>query len=797
MALKAFIYDLTQNPLAMLLSIFISAIGFVAVFLALLLFMLDYQTDRCYPDYHHIYRLESHYTLPDGERVNSAQVPLPLAEALQHQSGVGTVSFALRLTTSVRSEGRVISGVEIFAVSSEFLTRLNPFRQSLPSLAANEIVITPAFNRQYLGLVAPRGQVIELGGYGKFVISNVVEPRTDSSFIMPAIIAFSPALMSGHNDSKGAWYHNDVLAFIHGTTAKSDVNALLDQSIARYMPQLPGQPFNSGAFLHFRARNILDLHYDTGLNDEFTLSVARSLLNTLYAAAFFVLLITAVNFLSINGVIHGAKRNAPHTMHCIGASDLQIIIGYLRNLMPQLWCITAVAMVIFAGLALFSQDVGALLNAASCGLLVSIFGSATLIMWCILLAIQTVYLRFFILRADARRAYLRIETSTSFYINKLSLMIQLLISGAVVYLWAGVTTQNHYVMNADFGYKKKNMLTFELNQQIHSLSILRGLQHRLKEIADDSTIALSGWRPFEPSRQVITVRHAGQKAADRLLTINTFAASPEFPAVWQLAFLAGQGNEINVSRDPAVAHVIVSRAFVNLLGQSSYDEVLSNTFYTEAEGNRRVLRVLRIVDNFYPGERTQSPPPLMIFIEDKLEKYGSVSFASPRERHRITSVLRDYGIAEGQIRSVDELHHQHFRNSLSMLRLITMGALLALLLILTSAIIIGLSEAARLRYTLIIMEAVGGSVVNGMLFFLRQHMAALALSSTLALAAGFGFLQEWLNQYDVVAGLTHTYAFAALAVLVFGVAVLMASALLAGGGRFPLTRCRQRWAPWT
>ncbi len=163
----------------------------------------------------------------------------------------------------------------------------------------------------------------------------------------------------------------------------------------------------------------------------------------------------------------------------------------------------------------------------------------------------------------------------------------------------------------------------------------------------------------------------------------------------------------------------------------------------------------------------------------------------------MTSVLRDYGIAEAQIRSVDELHQQHFRNNLLMLQLITMGAWLSLLLMLTSTIIIGLSEAVRLRYTLMIMEAVGGSVVNGMLFFLRQHMVALALSASLALAAGFWVLQQWLSQYAVVTGLTHTYAFTALAALVFGVAALMASALLAGGGRFPLTRCRQWGTPWT
>jgi putative ABC transport system permease protein len=797
MALKEFCYDLTQNPLVVLLGIFIGAIGFAAAFLALLLYMLDYRIDRSYPDYQNIYRVESHFTLPNGEHVHSAQVPLPLAEALQKQFGLGSVGIALRLTTSVRSKGRITSGAEVFAVNPEFMRRLNPFQQALPPLAANEIIITPAFNQQFLDMDAPRGQVIELGNYGNFVIKEVVDPRPDSSFILPAMIAFSPALVSGYDNKRINWLDNNVLAFIHVTTAKWFVNVLLDRFLIRYMPQFYGEPLNSGVYPHFRARNVLDLHYDADLHNEFTMVVSRSLLNILYASALLLVLVTAANFLSINGVIQTAKLNSPHTMPCIGASDNPIMADYLKNLGPQFLSIIAVAIVMITGFALFSDTVSALFNAASVWLLVSVFGSATFMMGCLLLAIQTLYLRFFIFRANARRAYLRVKNSTSCHMNNISLVFHLLLSGTVIYIWAGVTAQSHYAVKADYGYKKKNRLIFELNPQIHTLGVLRGLRNRLKDAAGISSVALSSWRPFDPVRHDMAVGHARQKNADHALTIYTFAANREFPAVWQLETVAGEENEITVSQDPRVAHVIATRAFVNSMGQSSYDEVLNSTFYIEEEGKKRALRVLRIVENLYPGKRTQSPPPVMIFIEDNLEKYGSVLFATPGQRHRIMSVLRDYGIGEAQIRSVDELHHQHFRHSLSLLRLIAAGASLSLIVMFANAITIGLAEAARLRYTQMIMKAAGGPAATDILFFLRRHLVALTLSFTLALAAGFWLLQAWLSRCDSVSGLTHTYAIAALAMLVFGVTGLMTSALLAGSGRFPMTRGRKRWSPWT
>ncbi|TCL06107.1 darobactin export ABC transporter permease subunit [Sodalis ligni] len=795
MILNEFYHDVKLNPVPAVLGIIISAIGFVTTFLTLALFISDFRTDRFYPDHRHIYRLESQLLLPNGVRVRSAQVPLPLIDALKKEPGITSVSYAHRFFTSIRSEGRVMSDVEIFAVSPEFLTRLNPYRQSLAPLEAHEIYITPAFNRRYLGFSSPRGKIIELGNQGKFIIKDVVEPHKDSSQNMPIMIAFSPWMMEGYDDKRRDWYNNQVYAFIHSASPQTFDNRLLDQVVERYAPQLPGAPATPAQSLHFSARNILAMHYGQGFPDELAAVHSMALLHTLYGAAIFVLLTTLVNFLSINGIINAAKRSSLRIKRCIGASDKQILAEYCGIIFPQFLCIMILALGMLLGSALLSEPILALLHQVPCRLQVGVFMSVSLIMGGMIVLSQWIYLHLFVFSVRNTRGDARFESKATYYINKLSMVAQLLLSGSMVYIWAGAIAQNHYVMDTDFGYHKKNLLTFEINEPLRSLAMLRMLQDRLKETTGTSNIALSSWRPFDMSPAVMTVQH-GRQQQDQSVAINAFSADRNFPLVWGLETLAGKENAVSESRDPAILHVIVTRAFMNAMGQSSYDEVMNNTFYIDLDGKKKALRVLRIVDNIYLGERTTLPQPLMIFIKDNIEKYGSIKYSTRRQRDNIISQFQDYGLSEGQIVLVDDLHRRHFKNHLLITNVIRLVAALSLLLLLGSAVIIGISEAVRLNKTLKIMEAVGGSIYTGIVFFLQQNMASLLISSALAFIVGFGFLHRWLKRYDLVTGLTYTYALAALLLLTLGVAAVMALSLMAGGRWFRATGRTQKGEAW-
>ncbi len=71
--------------MATLLAIIITAIGMISLFLVLLLYLTDHSIEKFHHDYPQIYRIETQFNLPNGEKVKSAQVPLPLITALQNE----------------------------------------------------------------------------------------------------------------------------------------------------------------------------------------------------------------------------------------------------------------------------------------------------------------------------------------------------------------------------------------------------------------------------------------------------------------------------------------------------------------------------------------------------------------------------------------------------------------------------------------------------------------------------------------------------------------------------------------
>lgn len=117
MIVNEFTHDIKNHPTASLLAIMITAIGLTTTFLILVLYVTDRNTDRIHPDHQRLYRIESQFNLPNGDKVRSAQVPLPLIDALQKHPGIDGVGYAYRLYSRLYSQARVIPRVTVFAVN--------------------------------------------------------------------------------------------------------------------------------------------------------------------------------------------------------------------------------------------------------------------------------------------------------------------------------------------------------------------------------------------------------------------------------------------------------------------------------------------------------------------------------------------------------------------------------------------------------------------------------------------------------------------------------------------------------
>ncbi|XBS70257.1 FtsX-like permease family protein [Acerihabitans sp. KWT182] len=170
----------------------------------------------------------------------------------------------------------------------------------------------------------------------------------------------------------------------------------------RYAPQLAGAPFTPGEYLHFHARNILDIHYDQEYSDELASVQSKALLHTLYGAAIFVLLTTLVNFTNINGIVNAAKRNSLHIKRSVGASDKQILLEYYRVMVPQFLCILFFALLMLTAAALFSRQIQELLHQISRPVQAGVFLMVSFLIGGMLVLCQSAYLYFFYFQGSER-----------------------------------------------------------------------------------------------------------------------------------------------------------------------------------------------------------------------------------------------------------------------------------------------------------------------------------------------------------------------------------------------------------
>lgn len=128
------------------------------------------------------------------------------------------------------------------------------------------------------------------------------------------------------------------------------------------------------------------------------------------------------------------------------------------------------------------------------------------------------------------------------------------------------------------------------------------------------------------SRTNTSIFHLNQQEKDKLVTVNTLNANKHFLDTWGVKVLAGYDNVLIPSDDNNVVHAIATQSFMTLMGQHSYDETLNSIFYINDNDSEHKIRILRIINDFYLADVNKSTTPLLIFIENKPQRYGALKF---------------------------------------------------------------------------------------------------------------------------------------------------------------------------
>ncbi|WP_141096780.1 darobactin export ABC transporter permease subunit [Photorhabdus luminescens] len=762
------------------ISIFSVSIAILAIYLLSTAFYSDAQIDNYYQHNGNLYRIETTFNLPNGEKVRSAQSPLPLIDELKKDERINHVDYLFKLNATVESQGKKITKVPVFAVSHEFLNTLSPFKKADTNLGANEIYITKDFNNRYLGLDNPKGKSIILDNEA-YIIKDIVEKRHDSSINIDAIISFKPTLIKNYNKEIFNWYDTHAYIFIKFANEKtiSNPNTLLNNIIETKAPNLPGAPFTAKEFIHLSLKKLKDIHYQDGLPDEISIGLSKEVIYSSYIAFAFILFSALTNYYNLTSADSSEKRDIYQLKKALGASTFNIICDSLPTMIIRMIFSTLIFLLLtitIFNFSLYIKNIFTLLESSS----LIYLGLFSIIMTFIL--ISSIHfsfsLRFYIYQRN-RKMDMRYESTLASWFRKSSLAIQLLVSGVSIYLVTGLANQYIHLVDLHTPYDNTKTISIAINNDNSKKLTINELSYNLVNQYNTSKITLSNWRPFDMSRENITIYYSGQQNKNNYISSNVITADENFTDVWKMKILAGSDKRVYQSDNADVVNALVTKEFLKQNGITQYDDIFNNYYWYIMEDKKIQIRFIQIIGDFNLGAVDEPFRPIVIFIKKDHGKYASLNLNEMNNLSPVLNKLSGQGFDKNEIYLTSHLFDSYYDNYLKVIKLSSAVAIFSILLLIIACFTTSMTDFNYMKRELSIMESIGGSVYTNLIHFLSKSVVPIIASIFVAYLLGRTVLVYLLDEYSVI--YTDSFVYSALALsatMIFTIIIMITTYLM-------------------
>ncbi|WP_445493596.1 darobactin export ABC transporter permease subunit [Photorhabdus sp. SF281] len=763
-----------------LVSILSVSIAILAIYLLSTAFYSDARVDNYYQDNGNIYRVETTFNLPNGEKVRSAKSPLPLIDELDKDSRINRADYFFKLNTTIESQGKKITKVPVFAVSHQFLNTLSPFKKVDNILGTNEIYITKEFNNRYLGLENPKGKPIILDNE-TYIIKDIVERRHDSSLNMNAIISFKPTLIKNYNKEIFNWYDTHAYIFIKFADEKSISNrdVLLNHIIATKAPNLPGAPFTASEFIHLSLKKLKDIHYQDGLPDEISIGLSKEIIYSSYIAFAFILFSALTNYYNLTSADSAEKRDIYQLKKALGASTFNIICDSLPVMLIRITFSTLIFLLLIITIFNASLSIKNIFTSLEFDSLIYLGMFSVVITFIFISSIHFSFsLRFYIYQRN-RKMDMRYESTLASWFRKSSLAIQLLVSGISIYLVTGLTNQYIHLVDLHTPYDNAKTISITINNDNNNKLTIDELSYEFISKYHTSKITFSNWRPFDMSRENITINYSGQQNRNNYISSNVIIADENFTDVWRMKILAGGDKRVYQSDNADVVHALVTKEFLKQNGIIKYDDIFNNYYWYTMEDKKIQIRFIQIIDNFNLGAVDEPFRPIVIFIKKDHGKYASLNLNNISNLPPVLNELSKQGFDKNEIDLTSHLFNSYYDNYLKVIKLSSAVAIFSVILLVIACFTTSMTDFNAMKRELSIMESIGGSIYTNLIHFLSKSIIPIIVSIFVAYISGKTILIYLLDEYSVIYTDSFVYSAIALsATMIFTVIIMITTYLV-------------------
>jgi hypothetical protein len=710
-----------------------------------------------------IYKIETVFNLPDGNKVRSSEAPAALVPQLMKNEYVQNIGQMKRVNLTALHKEKEVKAVEVFAMNDSAQSMLQLIPEHMEPVKDSSVYLSKNFasqiSKEPSSLV---GETLKLGNMGIFKIEKVIEIDKSLSLAPDVIVSFDAIFSLDIQKSYGDWYDTHLHLFIELIAPeKLDLNEVVQMNA----PQIPGAPFTPESFIHLTKRNIANLHYDMEFPDAIGFSFSKSTLYLVYGVCLFSFILGWIGFVNSITSLQVSKMERTKTLLSIGGSRNQIILDALFDSKITVFIAAILSIVFFHFvLATFSQEFVLLTVVNSKGLYsISTFIVAALIL-VFVSTISIVVTR--VVSLQQKGSISRSASLKSIWLTQFAMFVQMLITSLIIFVSVGITFELFSSKKADFGY---------VLEDIH-YSKLGGVGDKRATALRDAINAkhgnlseVSSWQPFDKSANYITLTTSQQSVEEKLTPINYFYAGEMFSEVLGLTEIKSKHYVLgaNSTYSDEKVRVIVTKEFVNLFENIGLEQILDYPFYADFGDGEKEIEIIKVVSNFYLGKAKTSFDPVIIVIDEKKAKSLLLNTNTDLiDNLRITNQLDTISALKGLQAEFSDLTRLVFY--------LLCIVILNILLISFNTIANALIDVEKHSDSLLIMKQLGADLFSIFSFVFKKNIYVYVLSAFAGVFSGYIAIEKELFSIE---GITFNAAHYSLSALVVALLFLLLTIL--------------------
>lgn len=622
----------TRNKAFTAINVLGLSIGISAALIIFLIVQFEFSYDKAETDADRIYRvvMDMKFSGNDG---HSSAVPAPLSAAIQNEASgieatVPVMHFQGDGTAKVKIEKEGSSQPLVFKKQADIIFTnpqyfsLLPYQWLAGSPEASlknpfNLVLTESRVKQYFPSININdviGKQIQYNDDLTVTVAGIVKDiSVRSSFNAVEFISFATIAQTHLQDDFMMNVWDDWMAYssVYIKLAKGTKTANTEKQLNALLGKYHNKAVkDANNYMQFKLQPLNDVHFNP-LYGGFNQRLAhKPTLYGLFAVAAFLLLLACINFINLTTANAAHRAKEIGVRKTMGGSRGQLVLQFLG----ETFLLTVAACIISFCIA--PLLLGLFADFIPPGLQFQPFDQPGIFLFLFLLALLVSFLSglypAFILSGYKPVSVLKNQSFTGknetrhAWVRKTLTVSQFVIAQFFVIATVMVGKQINYTLNADMGFRKNAVLSFEVPRD-DTAGTRSLLLNEIKAIPGVEMASRGFLTPADKGAAFTNIKYAGA-ANDNKESVQLRWGDTNYIRLFDIKLLAGR----NVEKSDTIKEFLINETYAKLLGFKQPEEALGK----QLDFNNKQLPIVGVMHDFNEQSLHSAVGPLVFASMD-------------------------------------------------------------------------------------------------------------------------------------------------------------------------------------